>query len=155
MVSSFKRVLFNLYMEHYAKEKKIYKGIWIPFIVMVLVPAIFFVVLYFAIMNNVTTNQNYVLYICFSFSGLVGFLFGIICILSGLISDYFAAMINRIKETVEFYGFFTKRGFSYYFYEFIRCGGPLMWAFLLVIAGFAVMSAIGFVNFFQVYKSIK
>ena len=140
-------------MEHYGKEKKIYKGIWISFVAMLVVPVALFLLFYFAIMGKITANNNYAFYISLAFSGLLGFMFGLVCILSGLIHDYFVAMINRIRDTIEFYGFFSKRGLSYYFTEFVHGGGPIMWGFLLLMSLFAVISVIGFANFFYIYNA--
>lgn len=142
-------------MEYYGKNKKPYRGIWIAFIAMLAVPVAFFALFYFAIMTKVTVNNQYAFYISLSFSALVGFVFGVICILTGLISDLFAAMVARIKETLTYFGLFSKDGLKYYFNEFIHDGGPIMWGFLLLMGIFAVVSIIGFANFFQVFNATR
>ena len=142
-------------MEYYGKNKKPYRGIWIAFVTMFLVPVAFFALFYFAIMSKITVNNQYAFYISLSFSGLVGFIYGVICILSGLISDLFSAMVTRVRETLTYFGLFSKDGFKYYIHEFINDGGPIMWGFLLLMGSFAVISIIGFANFFQIFNAAR
>ena len=107
--------------------------------------------LYWAITSKTSLPHDEVVYMCLGFAGLVGFLYSIICILVGLIADLFEAMITRIKETLQFYGPFSKDGFKYYWYNFFHDGGPIMWGFFLFMLANAATSVFGFVKFFTTH----
>ena len=139
-------------MEYYGKEKRWYHGVWIGFVAAIAFPAILFAVFYVVSSIYETINRFYAFYIALAFSGLAGFIFAITCIMTGFTHDLFVSMIDRIRDTREFYGFFTKDGLKYYLHEFVYCGGPILWLFLLITASFAVCSIIGFANFFQFYQ---
>lgn len=138
-------------MEYYGKEKRLYHGIWAPLILIIVIPvALFFffkaVFLRFASYDIYPLNN-----MSLGFAGLVTSLFGISCLLSGIFYDLFKAMINRIKETLEFFDFGSKEAFSWYFYEFVREGGIILWTFILFTIANIVMTIIGFFNYFNWY----
>lgn len=140
-------------MEHYGKEKKLYKGIWIAFIALLAFPAAIFGLLYWAIEVNTLYSPLEITYTCLAFAGLVGLLFCITLILTGLIDDLFEGMKKRIRETYEFYGLFSKDSWSYYWYSFVHDGGPIMWGFFTVMLAYAGISIFGFINYFLTFFS--
>ena len=135
-------------MEYYGKEKRPYRGIWIAFINMIIFPIMIYGLFYWAMTSKTTLPHDEIVYMCLGFAGLVGLIYSIICILVGMIGDLFEAMITRIRETIQFYGFFTKRGCKYYWYNFIHDGGSIMWGFFLFMFANIGVSAFGFVNYF-------
>ena len=146
--------LHNPYMEEPGKAKKPYHGIWIPFILILIVPLIAYVVFYNVIKYNFVAEDIIHVYAALFFSGLVGSVFDIICILSGFVSDLFVAFAERIKETKEMFGLFTKEGFKYYWHCFFHDGGPIFWILLIIIIGHAIMALIGAKGFFEWYFSL-
>ena len=137
-------------MEFYGKEKRIYNGIWIAFIALAAFPAIIFWLLHWAISYRTSSTPEQALFMSLGFAGLIGLLFSMICVFSGLLSDLFEDMIKRIRETIEFYGFFSKDGFSYYWHSFIHDGGPVMWGFIIFTLAYAGVSAFGFIKYFSI-----
>ena len=142
-------------MEHLGKEKKPYHGIWIPFILMLILPAGVFCLLYFVITRYQSGSTAYAFSISLALSFLVGFLFAISCLIAGFLHDQFVALAVRIKDTHDYYGLLTKEGIKYYFGEFIHDGGPIVWIFFIITIALAVVSAIDFVQFFQQYYSMR
>ena len=140
-------------MEYDGKEKKVYKGIWIPFLCMIFVPAICFALFYGVFTRFTSHPQDIVIKMSLGFSGTIGFLFCMICLVCGFIGDLFTAFINRIKDTVEFFKPFSKEAFHWYFYQFKRDGGIIMWLFFLFLIAFAIIGVYGFVSFFSWYNA--
>ncbi len=138
-------------MEYEGKEKRVYHGIWIPFILIVLVPTGCFFLFYWAIGHFSKLPQDALIKMCLGFAGLEGFLFGMICLISGFIHDLFLAMINRIKDTFEYFTPFSKDAFKWYFYQFKQDGGIIIWVFLLLIIAFLIISIYGFTSFMDWY----
>ena len=142
-------------MEYYGKNKNYYRGIWIGFLIMLLFPASLFA-LFFVIFNSLERySLAQIIYMCFAFSGLAGFGFAILCILSDFLRDLLSAMVDRIRDTAEFYGFFSKDGIKYYFHEFIIGAGPILWTFILLMFTYIGLSIYGFISFFIDYGIIK
>ena len=133
-------------MEHEGKKKNPYKGIYIGFIFVILVPIVFYF-LFYAVLNRVGNTPIMAVYMSLTFAGLIGVLFDAICIISGLITDLFVNFFRRIKNTLTYFRPFEKGSYSFYFRQFIEGGGPLLWIFLLLFAATAVMAIFGAVNF--------
>ena len=139
-------------MEHYGKEKRIYHGIAIPFILMFVVPAIFFAMFYFAIGTSILHYSDIaIFYLSLGFAGLTGCLFDITCVLVGFISGYFIAIPKRIAFLISNVKIFKGKAFKWYFEQFIEQGGPIFWGFVLVFLSMIAFTVVGFVQFFVVY----
>ena len=139
-------------MEFDGKEKKIYHGIWIPFVLILLVPVgIFF--LCFGGLSHFTQHysDDLLLYTCLSIAFFCGFLFGLICLLSGFIHEQFLLLIDRIRDTFDYFKPFSKDAIKWYFYNFKKDGGIIIWIFLLILVGFAVAFAICFTTYLHLY----
>lgn len=134
-------------MEHYGKEKKVYSGIWIPFILIIAVPTVNYFLFFWAISQFSKLDNTLVMYTSIAFAGLTGVLFFIGCLISGFVHDLFEAMIYRIKDTIEFFGWFSIDGIKYYFREFIHDGGPILWMFFILMLGIIAVTIFGFVKF--------
>ena len=143
--------IFIIFMEYEGKEKKVYHGIWIPFIILILVPIGLFFLFYWAVCYFSKLPQDSLIKMCLGFAGLEGFLFGLICLISGFIHDLFIAMIDRIKDTIEYFPLFSKEAFKWYFYQFKKDGGIIIWIFLLLLTIFAAISIYGFASFMNWY----
>ena len=142
-------------MEYYGKEKNYYHGMWIGFLIMILFPATMFGA-FFLIFNAIDKySVNQAIYMSFGFAGLVGFVFAIICIFAGFLRDLLSALFNRIRDTIEYFGFFSKDGIKFYFREFIIGGGPILWTFFILMFAYLGVSIYGFISFFIDYGIIK
>ena len=141
-------------MEFIGKEKRIYHGIWIAFVAFVVFPLAFFFLLRFAINHYNNYSEDLLNSLALGFAALVGFLFGMICLVCGLIQDMFSAFLKRIRERFEYFDFISKEGNSWYFHEFIHDGGIIMWLFLLILVIYALLSLAGFSYFFTWYYSL-
>jgi len=139
-------------MEHEGKEKKVYHGIWIPFLFIVLVPVICFLIFFFVLTNVTDHPQDIVIKISLGFSGIIGVLFALICLISGFIHDVFLAFVDRVKEVFEFFTPFTKEATRWYFYRFKEDGGIIFWIYFLLLISFLAVGIYGFVAFFTWYK---
>ena len=82
----------------------------------------------------------------------MGFIFGLMCIVAGFTKDLFRLLGDRIQETHEMFGFFSKEGFKWYVHRFIDDGGPILWLFLLIVVGFAFTSAFSFIKLYYMYQ---
>lgn len=133
-------------MEYYGKNKKVYKGAPFAFIFMIVVPVVFYFLFYFVLIKANTT-PSLAIYVSLALAGLIGVLFDLICIITGLISDLFTGFIHRIKSTFSLFKPFEKGAASYYFNQFIEDGGPLLWAFLLILALTIAVTIYGGVNY--------
>ena len=81
-------ILIAKSMEHDAKEKNVYKGIWIAFLVLIAVPVAFFFLFYNVLKSNYEGQQiDNLIYASLTFSCTVGFLFCLILIFTGLIKE--------------------------------------------------------------------
>ena len=142
-------------MEHSGKEKRVYHGSGFIFLMAFIFPAsIFALLLYvFTKFTNYTFDVN--LYMSLMFGGICGFIFCLSCVIAGLIHDPFEAFIERIKEVFAYFKPFSKEANSWYFYQFKKTGGIIMWLFFLVILLYAAIATYGLVNFMQWYSSTK
>ena len=142
-------------MEFTGKEKKVYKGIWIPFLIIVIVPFAFYFFFHYILSKfEVPYPEHVMFYMSIGFAGVVGSAFGFSCLFSGFVHDIFLAMINRIKDTLEFFDFGSKEAFKWYFSEFINDGGIILWIFLLELAANVFIMLFGFINFYNWYFAI-
>ena len=136
-------LFFEDFMEHQGKEKNVYKGIWIAFIVLLMVPAVFFLLFFSVIKSNYEGQKlENLIYASLTFSCAVGFLFCLVLIFTGFIKDLFVALIDRIKETFEYFTPFSKDATKWYFYKFWKDGGIIMWLFLLTMVAYLVITII-------------
>ena len=140
-------------MEHEGKKKKPYHGIWIPFLAILIVPTIAYIIFYNVIKLNFVAEDTIHIHTALFFAGAVGFVFDIICVLSGFLSDLIKAFKNRISETHELFGLFTKEGFKYYWSSFFHDGGPIFWVFILISVAHAVIGVVGLITFLEWYRA--
>ena len=139
-------------MEYEAKKKSVYKGIGIVFFFLLLVPiAMFF---FFVLIFNKYTDhtKDIIVYMSLGFSGAIGTL---ICLITGLISDLLSKMFKRIKHLFANIGIFKGKAIKWYFEDYWRNGGIIIFLFFLWLAICAFCTIFGFVNFFSWYNSIK
>ena len=136
-------------MQYQWKEKKVYHGVAIPFIIFIVFPIGMYFLFRFFISHYNSLPDFALNNMALGFAGLTSTIFGLGCLLSGIIYYQFVAMITRIKETIYYYGFGSKEGFKWYFGEFWRDGGIIMWLFFLVLAADVVITTIGFTNYFS------
>lgn len=139
-------------MEHYGKKERPYRGMIIPYIVMLCVPVIVYFLCYNVMKGSYMTDEKALVYSSLFFSGLVGIFFGLLCFGRGLNHDFFSKFVDRVKETHELFGLFTKDGFKYYFDCFIRDGGPLFYIFVLVELIYVFICLFGLFNFLDWYN---
>ena len=142
-------------MEYYGKNKKVYKGIWISFLFLILVPFSVFFLFRYVFVRFYSYPEDITNSLSIGFAGTIGFLFSAFCLVNGFIQEMFLGLIQRIKDTISYFGFGGKGALSWYFSEFIRTGGPLMWLFFLIWAANIVVAVIGFSNFFSWYHAIN
>ena len=139
-------------MEENGKHVNLYRGIWLAFLGMFLLPGTCFGV-FFAVINGFFHHPLYITFdISLAFAGLVGVLFVIICFLAGLADGLFGGIGDRISETREMFGgIFNKYGFKWYVQRFVDDCGIIFWAGILILLTYAFLSAYGFINFFAWY----
>ncbi len=128
-------------MEYYGKNKKIYNGVWFPFITILVFPVIVFFL--FKYVFTWTGRESEADKLAFAFASLCAVFFDLSCMAHGFIHDCFIGFVRRIKETLEYFKPFSKGSWSYYFHMFIEDGGPIMWIFILIFAvtiGFTIYS---------------
>ena len=143
LIVTVERLFYNLCMEENGKKINLYRGIWIAFTAMFVLPILTFILFYF-ILN--------IFSLALALSSLIGFLFGVSCWIAGFTKDLFAAFKDRVRETHELFdGIFTKDGFKWYFGRFIEDGGIVLWLFFLIIIAFGVVSAISFIDVYNTY----
>lgn len=140
-------------MEFEGKEKRVYHGIWIPFLLIILVPTICYIGFYLCFSRFTDHSQDIVIKMSLGFSGLIGVLFCLICLISGFIHDLFVAMINRIRDVFEYFKPFSKEANRWYFEQFKQDGGIIIWIFFLLLFSFLAISIYGFTAFFSWYNS--
>ena len=140
-------------MEYDGKDKKVYHGMVIPFICFLAVPLGVFFLLYAVLLRFTDHPTEICAYIALGFAGIVGFLFAMICLVSGFLRDTFELFIERIKDTTSYYKPFSKKAFSYYFYRFKEDGGIFIWVFFIFLIAFAIIAFIGFYSFFSWYNA--
>lgn len=138
-------------MEYYGKEKKIYQAIWIPFLGLLTFPGACFTIFYLCVGYYLDYPTYIDIDIALFFAGMIGVLFCVICILTGFIGDVFSSLIDRIKETREFFPKFDKEARKWYFYRFKRDGGFILWGFILILLLYISCTLCGFFSFFSWY----
>lgn len=146
-------VKYEKNMEAQGKKINIYRGIWISFIAMISFPTGAFFLLYAIIDRYFDYPQIVTINYCLALAGAIGFFFCLICLLTGFIKDLFAALIDRIRETREFYDrIFSKEGLKWYFLRFKEDGGIIIWIFFLITLIFLGISIYGFVTTFTYFE---
>ena len=139
-------------MEVNGKRVNPYRGIWIAFIMMFVIPAIAFFLTYYATTHFFDHPFEVNINICLSVSGFVGVLFVLISLLSGDVRDIFLAFIDRVQETrVLFDGIFTKEGWKWYWRRFLDDGGIIFWVMILFLLFYAAIGIIGTIGFYNWY----
>lgn len=138
-------------MEQLGKNKRPYHGIAIPFIVIIIVPIVFYILFYNVILFYTTMPELIVRYSALFFAGIVGFLFCVISMLAGFTDGYVRMFIERIRETKELFGLFTKDGIKYYFSLFWQDGAIIFWIFMTLLLANVFLSLLGFFNFYAWY----
>ena len=134
-------------MEHYGKEKNIYHGVAIPYIIMVLLPALMFI-MFFSIFTYWTEHpREIVVYMSLAFSTLVAVLFDISCIIAGLVHDNFIFMTKRIANYFANVRIFKKKAREWYWEDFKENGGIILWLFIIVFLATVAVCVFGFVKF--------
>ena len=133
-------------MEELGKKKKPYRGMLIPFILMVAVPIPLYFLFYY-VLNTVNNTPQMAHYMALAFAGLAGVCFDLMCVICGLFSDLFEFLIIRIKLVFYLYKPFEKGSAKFYFSEFIRGAGPLLWLYLILIGVTIGVTAYGMYNF--------
>ena len=141
-------------MEHYGKEKKIYHGFIIPYIVMIVVPIVLYFPFYYAIKHFSKFPDIIIVYMSIAFSALIGVLFEISCIISGFVHDNFLAMLARIRALFSNYKIFKKQAFKWYWDDFKETGGIIFWIFVLVFLATTTVCVYYFIRFFAWYGSL-
>lgn len=142
-------------MEHYGKKVNVNKGLGFTLFFITLFPILIFLLFYY-IFNRYTDYANDItLYMTLGFTGMAGSLFYVVCMYTGYIHDLVVAMFRRLKELFGNIKIFKGLAFKWYFEEFIRKGGIILWFFLLVFFINVFLAIFGFVNFFSWYNSIK
>ena len=138
-------------MEYMAKEKRIYNGIWIAFVVILLMPVACFFICYTQIGRYFNYPQDMLIKLCLGIAGLEGVFFCFLCTFHGFVHDIVLAWFRRVKETIQYFPPFSKDAFSWYFYNFLHDGGPIFWIFVAILIAYALTSAYGFSTFFTWY----
>ena len=132
-------------MEELGKHKQPYRGIVIPFLIMIALPiGSYFFLSWIISRNHEITKQ--ITDMCIGFAGIIGVCFDLLVVGFGFIGDLLRALVHRIKETLEYYRPFEKGSWSYYFSLFIRDGGPILWIFIILILITAGVASYGLVN---------
>ena len=145
----------GLSMEYYGKEKNVYQGIWIAFVVMFIAPVVSFFIVYNSMMRFNNCPEEVIIKISIGTAGIVGVAFCFICLFHDFAHDLFGAFINRIKDSIYYFPPFSKDGIKWYFYQFIHDGGPIMWVFLLIMAFYAFLAVFGVKSFVDWWQSVQ
>ena len=140
-------------MEYEGKKKSLYRGIWIPFVLMVAVPTILYFVFYFAIGTFSTLPHHIVVDVALGFAALVGTLFMISCWIAGFLSGFFSAWFKRIYMLFTNIKIFKGKAIRWYFEDFVRTGGIILWLFFLFLILNILLSLFGFISFFVWYRA--
>ncbi len=140
-------------MEYYGKEKKVYQAIWIAFLGLILFPGVVGFIFYACAGYYFDYPLDIDIKIAMAFGGMVGVLFCIICILTGFIGDVFTSLIDRIRETHDYFPKLNKEAIRWYFYRFKVDGGFILWGFLLIFAAYIGCTLFGFFSFFVWYNA--
>ena len=139
-------------MEHYGKKQKLYHGIAIPFICMLVVPTIIYFLLYFPIKAFSKLPDIVIVYMCLGFTGIVGILFDMICIVNGFIHDQFVAFCMRVSNFFANVKIFKKKAYEWYWDDFKENAGIMIWLFLLIFLATVFVCVFGFVKFAMWYR---
>lgn len=140
-------------MDCTGKNERPYRGMIFPFIAMLLVPVVLFFICYFAIKKTYYNQDEVAIPSSLFFAGLSAVGFGLFCFCKGLFSYFIPKFTERIRETHELFGLFTKDGMKYYFYCFVSDGGPLFYAFVLVELFYIGVCLYGLFNFLDWYNT--
>ena len=130
-------------MEELGKHVNPYRGLLICFIVMIAAPVAGFLII-----------QRYMdIYLAIGLSGTIGFCFTVICWICGFLRGLFQALIDRVRETRDFYGgIFNKEGFKWYFTRFFEDGGIIIYLFFLLMLTYVGLAIFGFVKSYEFNK---
>lgn len=140
-------------MEYEGKEKRIYHGIWIPFLLIIVFPTVCYFIFYAVFTHFTNHPHDIVIKMSLGFAGIIGTLFCLSCLLCGFLTDLLKAFGRRIKETISYFKPFSKQAFSWYFEQFKHDGGILIWLFFLILIAFIIIGIYGFVSFFSWYNA--
>ena len=134
-------------MEHYGKSKRIYHGIIIPFIVMIVLQVGLYFLFYYAIKQFSKQPDFVIANISLGFAGLIGVLFEIICVIHGFIYDPFVAFLKRVGNLFANFKIFKKKALAWYWDDFKENGGIIIWVFLLIFLATLFVCIFGFTRF--------
>lgn len=142
-------------MEYNAKKKSVYKGIGIVFFFLLLVPIAMFFFFRLIFITYTDHPSDIIIYMSLGFGGTVGTLFCLICLITGLISDLLSKMFKRIGNLFSNIKIFKGKAIKWYFEDYWRNGGIIIFLFFLWLAICAFSAVFGFINFFSWYNAIK
>ncbi len=142
-------------MEHIGKERKLYNGIAIPFILILVIPVGFYYFFNVIFTKFTDHTAEVIIYMSLGFAGLVGTLFNTIFIIDGFIHDLFISFIMRLARLFSEIKVFKKKAFAWYFEDFKENGGIIIWIFLLIYVATLCMCIYGFSKFGMWYASLK
>ena len=133
------------------RERSIYRGIVVSSLVLIIIPIIPFLLIYFAILKYDTTMSDEMrLYSAMMFGFGTGSLFHISCILLGFLRDDFKILLKRIRNF--FSNLFVSPKVAIICYKSeLKEGGVVFWIHLLIILIVFALFLIGFNECMQYY----
>ena len=93
-----------------------------------------------------------IVYMCLGFTGIVGILFDMICIVNGFIHDQFVAFCMRVSNFFANVKIFKKKAYEWYWDDFKENAGIMIWLFLLIFLATVFVCVFGFVKFAMWYR---
>lgn len=141
-------------MEHYGKETNIYKGIWIAFIFLLLVPVFVYFFLYgFLERFHTDYPAEIIAYMSLGFASTIAVLFDLISWITGFLNGLVSSMCRRVYNLFSNIKIFKGKAFKWYLESFVRNGGFILWGFILILIASIITGVIGFYQFFSWYNA--
>ena len=132
------------------ENKSPYKGMWAVILALVIFPVFCWFILDAALGRCLPNTPE----INAATSQAVGFglgtLFHLSCFVAGTMTEPFCAVKNRIREFFENLIVSFPFAAKYYLYS-LKTDGVVFWIYLLIMTVCAVISADGFIDFFELY----
>ena len=141
-------------MEELGKNPRPYRGIGFILFFLALVPAVVFTLIYFVLEIRTYYSGMINVYMSLAITGVVATLFNFICVLCGLFKNLIRPLGERIRDFIDDVKITPKEAFKDYFYAFYRDGGILLWILILWIIFCMLVSAFGFIKFFEWYNAL-
>lgn len=140
-------------MEYEGKEKSPYHGVWIVCAVMIIVPFVFFGVLYWAMSANSSETPYACLYTSLSIGFALGSLTHLSFVIVGLFRGTFAVVINRWVEFFANAKISVKGAFRWY-WQSVKHDGIVFWLYFVIIVATLVVTINSGINILTYYGLI-